>query len=206
MLNRPMDIGDEGLQFLLELHVIVWAPQSSLIAELEEGNPAHVTDLLVKFRKLFGGLPDPEGSRRATSLGSLTVSLGLIEVDTGMILTQMDLSNIARLQLSDVKHRLLVALLTPHESTLLQNLHQNQGPPTGQDRKTPDRLSVASEIIAVGCSRQDASSSQSLLSPKNCRLSRAAAEGPVSSIDHAPSRDSGLCLGCKPWQFVSNVC
>jgi hypothetical protein len=121
-----MDVGDEGIEFLLELKIVVGAAEAPLVAELEECDPAHVAAAFVEDGEILGGLSDAERPHKRPAFGSLPLAspgltriatvapLGLIEVDAGMFLAEMDLADIARLEFRDVEHRRVVALLALH--------------------------------------------------------------------------------------------
>ena len=55
-----MDVRNQRLQFLGELHVVMWAAQPPLIAELEKRDAAHVAGFLVQCRELVGRLADAQ--------------------------------------------------------------------------------------------------------------------------------------------------
>mgnify|MGYP003340474870 CR=1 FL=1 len=114
-----MDVGDEGLELALELDVVVRAAEPPLIAELEEGDAAHVAAALVEGGEVVGDLPHAQRRRERPSLaaslaGVAGLLLGLVEVGPGVLLAEVHLANAPRLEFRDVEHGRIVTLLALH--------------------------------------------------------------------------------------------
>ena len=132
VLGAAVDVGNQRLEFLLEMDVVVRAAQPSLIAKLEEGDSAHRARLLVEEGEFVGSLADRERPRQAATdrfLLPLLRRLRLVEVHPCVILAEVEFAHLARLQLGDVEDRLLVALLALHRSLLTANRRNHSGSP-----------------------------------------------------------------------------
>jgi hypothetical protein len=97
-----------------------------LVAKLEERDAAHVAGLLIERREFVGCLSDAQwtGSNARCGaalefIGGACAPLGLVEIDPGMILAEVEFTDRTCFQFRDMEHRLLFALLTLHGRSVL---------------------------------------------------------------------------------------
>lgn len=117
VMSFVVDVQEQWLQLLCKAGVVVWTPETTLLAEFSEADAADRTNLLIEPRQLLGGFAHGQLLCEKTRHGRHHIA-GVVgggrEKRLSTIFAQVQFVGLAVHQVGDVEGRLLVTLLALH--------------------------------------------------------------------------------------------